>query len=170
MAVHTRSLHGRALRAPLSLLLYTLLGGLGGACSSAAGRAEAPAAEPVPMEEVAAIPAAAGSTDLGAQVAAGLEVYRQQYCGVCHVLDTAGTAGAFGPTHNGMGATAEERVNDAAYSGMAATPEEYILESLVNPSIYIAPGYERTRFTMPAYTHLSEADLNALVQMLLQEK
>ncbi len=118
------------------------------------------------------MPAAASddSTDLADLVAAGLEVYRQQYCGVCHALDTSGTAGAFGPTHNGMGATAEERISDAAFTGVAATAEEYILESLVNPSIYIVPGYERTRFTMPAYTHLSEADLNALVQMLLQER
>ncbi|MEN8374754.1 MAG: c-type cytochrome [Gemmatimonadota bacterium] len=110
------------------------------------------------------------STKLAEQVAAGLRVFRGQYCGVCHVLDTAGTAGTFGPTHNGMGATAEERIKQAAFTGQAATAGEYILESLVDPNIYIAPGFERTRFPMPAYTHLSEEELNALVQMLLKEK
>ncbi len=37
MAVHTRSLHCRALRAPLSLLLSMLLVGVSGACPSDAG-------------------------------------------------------------------------------------------------------------------------------------
>ena len=162
---------GRALRLRLSLVSLILVG-VSGACISASSSTEVPAAEPALTENAAAMPAAAsdGSTDLAEQVAAGLEVYRQQYCGVCHALGTAGTAGRFGPTHNGMGATAEGRISDAAFTGQAASAEEYLLESLVDPSIYIVPGYERTRFTMPAYTHLSEEDLNALVQMLLQER
>ncbi len=106
----------------------------------------------------------------GGIVAAGREVYRQQYCGVCHALGAAGTAGSFGPTHNGMGATAADRVTDSTFTGAASTAEEYILESIIDPGIYVVPGYERTRFRMPAYMNLSEDDLNALVQLLLQER
>lgn len=106
----------------------------------------------------------------GGIVAAGRELYRQQYCGVCHALGTAGTAGSFGPTHNGMGATAADRVTDSTFTGAASTAEEYILESIIDPGVYVVPGYERTRARMPAYTNLSEDDLNALVQLLLQER
>jgi hypothetical protein len=51
-----------------------------------------------------------------------------------------------------------------------ATATEYIRESILNPSIYLVEGYEQSRHHMPAFTHLSEADVEALVQMLLQQK
>jgi hypothetical protein len=34
----------------------------------------------------------------------------------------------------------------------------------------VVAGYENTQHQMPAYVHLSEADIDALVQMLLQQK
>ncbi len=105
-----------------------------------------------------------------ALVAAGLTVYREQYCGYCHVLDTAGSAGAFGPTHNGMCTIAARRIRDASFSGSASTAEDYILESIVDPLAYIVPGYERTRFRMPAYTNIGEEELNALVTLLMQQR
>jgi mono/diheme cytochrome c family protein len=108
--------------------------------------------------------------DAESRLATGLQVYREQFCGTCHELGSAGTSGRFGPTHNGIGAIAEERIHAQGYSGSASTAEEYIRESLLEPGIYRAPGFERTRFAMPAYTHLSEADLDAIVQLLLRER
>jgi len=105
-----------------------------------------------------------------ALVAAGLTVYREQYCGYCHVLDTARSAGTFGPTHNGMCTIAAQRIRDASFSGSASTAEDYILESIVDPLAYVVPGYERTRYRMPAYTNISEEELNALVMLLMQER
>ena len=110
------------------------------------------------------------ATPDAAVVGAGLTVYREQYCGVCHLLDTADTAGAFGPTHNGMCTIAAQRVQDPSFTGSASSAAEYILESIVNPLAYVVPGYERTRFGMPAYTNLSEEEVNALVILLMQEQ
>ena len=102
-------------------------------------------------------------------VAGGLAVYRKQYCGICHILDTANSVGVYGPTHNGMGTTAAQRVRDPGFTGSASTAEEYILESIVDPLAYVVPGYEGTRSQMPAYTNLSDREINALVKFLLQE-
>jgi len=100
----------------------------------------------------------------------GLQIYKQQYCGICHQLDFAGTVGMFGPAQNNIGSMAEQRIKDSRYSGHASTAAEYIRESIVDPAAYHVEGYEQSRHHMPAFTHLSEAELNALVQMLLQQK
>ncbi len=157
-----------------------LLVGLAAACTPARRPAEAPRSALTPTDTATPAPrttlgttstATSGdSTDLGQLVAAGLELYRQQYCGLCHVLDAANTGGPFGPSHNGMGTTADNRIRDPNYTGSATTPEGYIRESIVDPGIHIVPGYGGSRFRMPSYKHLSDADVKALVQMLLQEK
>jgi hypothetical protein len=100
---------------------------------------------------------------------AGLATYRAQYCGVCHTLDAAGTRGTFGPPHNGMGAVAAERLADGSYQGAATTPAEYIRESIVDPQVFIAPGYATTSHRMPSYAHLDAATLDALVAFLLAQ-
>lgn len=102
-------------------------------------------------------------------LAAGLAAYRAQYCGVCHLLAAAETRGTFGPTHNGMGATAALHLADPNYAGTATTPAEYILESIVDPQAFIVPGYATTSHRMPPYAHLEAATLEALVAFLLAQ-
>jgi mono/diheme cytochrome c family protein len=102
-------------------------------------------------------------------IAEGLDVYRRQYCGVCHILGTAESLGTSGPTHNAIGTIAAQRVRDEMYTGEAMTAEAYLRESIVAPATYLVPGYEHTRYRMPAYINLSEPELEALVQMLLRE-
>jgi mono/diheme cytochrome c family protein len=109
----------------------------------------------------------AESGESGPDLSLGLEAYRSQYCGTCHALALAGTAGIFGPTHDGMAALAADRIDDPGYSGSATTPAEYALESIVDPAVYRTPGFERTRFAMPSYAHLDPAQLDALVHLLL---
>jgi mono/diheme cytochrome c family protein len=126
---------------------------------------------PTPAPALAA-PAPAGPTleDLTVRYPAyaqGIRVYRAQYCGTCHTLGAAAAGGVFGPTHDGLRPTAEARIQDPTYSGSARTAEEYVRESIVRPGIYRVSGYEVTRFLMPAYTNLSEADVDALVHLLL---
>lgn len=99
----------------------------------------------------------------------GIDVYLQQYCGVCHTLDAASTTGTFGPAHNQMGLVALERVNAANYHGEATTAEGYIRESLLHPEIYYAPGYEATSHHMPPYSHISAEQIDALVYMLVHQ-
>lgn len=102
-------------------------------------------------------------------ITAGEEVYLKQYCGICHQLDALETRGTFGPTHNNMVQTAEERLQDPNYRGQAETVAEYLMESLVDPTIYIVPNYALTSHPMPEYSYLSEANLQALVALLLQQ-
>jgi nitric oxide reductase subunit C len=104
-----------------------------------------------------------------AVIAAGLAVYRAQYCGVCHTLDAAETRGTFGPPHNGMGTIAAQHLQDGSYHGPATTPAEYIHESIVDPQAYITPGYAATSHRMPSYAHLDAQSLDALVAFLLAQ-
>ena len=118
------------------------------------------------VSEPAAPPAAIQDEAL---VQRGLEVYRAQYCGICHALSAAGTTGRFGPEHDGMGTIAEERIAAANYSGQATNAEEYVYESLVKPEIFTVDGYASSSHRMPPYTHLSEEDLLALTAFLLAQ-
>ncbi len=156
-----------------------LLVALTAACTPPRPPAEAPhagtptgtlAGEPGSQREATSTIATDDSSELKQLVAAGRAVFLQQHCGVCHRLDTADTRGSFGPTHNGMGTTAVRRIGDPKYTGAATTAEAYMCESIVDPVIYVVPGYELNRYPMPAYTILTEEDLHSLVQMLLQER
>jgi mono/diheme cytochrome c family protein len=99
----------------------------------------------------------------------GQEVYAQYYCGMCHQLDAAGTKGTFGPTHNAMRNIASERIQDLNYRGAAVTIEAYLRESILQPEAYIVPGYVATPHRMPAYTQLSDHELDALVLLLMHQ-
>lgn len=112
----------------------------------------------------------ASAVEQAALIEAGYAIYLKQYCGICHRLDAAATAGTFGPPHNGVGRIAAERIQDAAYTGQATTAAEYLLESILQPEAYTVPDYTLTAHRMPAYTHLSAAELNALVAMLLAQQ
>lgn len=103
------------------------------------------------------------------QLAAGLTVYREQYCATCHSLDSADAASIFGPSHNQLATTAARRILDNTYTGTAESAEAYIRESITDPRAYVVPGYENTNMRMPPF-RLSEDDLEDLVQMLLLQK
>jgi len=105
-----------------------------------------------------------------ALVERGYAVYLQQYCGVCHQLDAAATTGTFGPPHNDIGHIAAERVRAADYTGKATTAAAYLRESILEPTAYTVPEYTLTAHRMPAYTHLSPDDIDALVAMLLAQE
>ena len=97
-------------------------------------------------------------------VAIGIELYKEYGCGGCHELDVAeASSSMFGPTNNGMAATAEERIIAPNYAGEATTAKEYLLESIVEPSIYIVEGYTNL---MPPMS-LPDDQLNAIVEMLM---
>lgn len=100
---------------------------------------------------------------------AGLQLYRQYYCGVCHQLTAAGTKGTFGPSHDGIGHLAVQRLQAPTYRGTATTVAEYLQESLVDPQVYIVPGYELTPHRMPSFSFLPTDELTTLVQWLSQQ-
>lgn len=132
---------------------------------------ETPTLQPTTPPTTAVMSAvSAASGDSAEQVKHGFEVYKQLYCGLCHTLAAAGTAGTFGPPHNGMGTTAAERIQEPQYTGKAGTAVEYLHESIIDPKAFVVPEYAQTQHQMPVYSFLSEADVDALVQMLLQQK
>lgn len=102
-----------------------------------------------------------------AEIAEGIRLYHANYCGTCHQNSLASTTGTFGPTHDGLRATAEKRIHDPGYTGKATTAEAYVRESIREPGAYRAPGFEHTRFLMPAYIQLTDSEVDALVRMLL---
>ena len=66
-------------------------------------------------------------------VARGQKVFLDNGCGGCHTIDGL-SAGSVGPNQTTVGAVAETRI-----PGMSA--EEYILESILDPSAYVVDGY-----------------------------
>jgi hypothetical protein len=61
-------------------------------------------------------------------------------CVACHMV--GGTGGAVGPDLSHVATTAGERVSDPRYGGAATTAEEYLRESVAEPSAYIVAGFE----------------------------
>lgn len=96
----------------------------------------------------------------------GVRVYLEQGCGTCHASSAAGTRGPFGPAHDAMAVIAGARVRDGSYRGEATDAAGYVRESIVAPLAYVVPGYAGSYHRMPAYTSLSDRDLNALVAFL----
>ncbi|MBT8400258.1 MAG: cytochrome c [Rhodothermia bacterium] len=113
-------------------------------------------------------PEAVADSAAGETVISGFQTYRAQYCGLCHAYDRAETGGIFGPPHNGMATIASDRIRDSTYTGSAKTAAEYIRESIIDPEIYIVPGFETTVHRMPAYKHLDAEEIDAMVQFLME--
>ena len=105
-----------------------------------------------------------------AQLEQGVRVYRAQYCGVCHRLGVAETTGQFGPSHDGMARTAQNRLLSPAYTGSGSTPDDYLRESILTPEVYIVDGFATTSHSMPSYAHLSPEDIDALVYLLAHQR
>lgn len=154
---------------PLSLayvgvLLVALIAGCGASATDA----------PLGQAAVVSLPPTATATPAAPltpeqQLAAGIKVYDKYYCGTCHALTANGSTSQFGPTHDAMVATAEQRIKEADYSGTAKTAEEYIRESITHPETFIVADYRNTTMPMPTY-RLTEAEVNNLVKMLLMQK
>ena len=107
--------------------------------------------------------------ELATLAARGLSVYKEQYCGICHQLDGAGTRGMFGPSHNDMGGLAAARLEDPAYDGAATDVYAYLYESIIEPDIYFVEGFALSLHRMPSYQHIPEKDLEALIVFLADQ-
>ena len=107
--------------------------------------------------------------ELAALSARGLFVYKEQYCGICHQLDSASTKGIFGPSHNGMASLAAARLQDPAYNGAATDVHTYLYESIIEPDAYFVEGFALSPHRMPTYRHIPEDDLEALIVFLAEQ-
>ena len=98
----------------------------------------------------------------------GLEVYHASYCGSCHALTVANTQGQFGPSHDHLQEIVRKRLADGSYKGKAKTVAAYLRESILEPDAYLAPEYAGSRYRMPAFTDLSDEELDVLTALLDQ--
>lgn len=63
-------------------------------------------------------------------------------CSACHILAEVGPPWAVSDGQPGLAARAESRIEQPDYQGGAATAEQYLVESVVRPSVHIVEGYE----------------------------
>jgi len=76
-------------------------------------------------------------------------IFTRAGCPVCHYIPgIAGADGRVGPPLV-LGTSAPQRLHDLAYRGKAKTVHEYVVESVLEPSAFIAPGYPPD--TMPRW-------------------
>ena len=76
-------------------------------------------------------------------------IFTRAGCPVCHTIPgIAGAKGLVGPPLV-LGSTGKERLRDPTYRGKAETVHEYVIESVVEPEVFVVPGYPPS--TMPAW-------------------
>jgi mono/diheme cytochrome c family protein len=132
--------------------------------STAPDRAQAPvlAGPPVGTDIAQQLPAG--------DAAKGEALATSQGCVGCHVASTTGPAWLPTPDQPGIGARAETRPNEPDYTGAATTPEQYLLESIVQPQVHIVPGFETIQMPNTYGQTLTAQDAADLIAYLLTLK
>lgn len=78
-----------------------------------------------------------------------IEIFTRAGCPVCHTIPgIPGANGQVGPALV-LGTTGARRLVDPSYGGTARTVREYIVESVVDPAAFVAPGFPDR--TMPSW-------------------
>jgi cytochrome c2 len=95
-------------------------------------------------------------------VKAGQELfYGKGTCALCHEI---GKKGERCPDLAGVGERAEARIKEAGYKGKATNGAEYLVESLMDPTMYVVEGYQPSM--PPVGRQLSDLELVAAVAFL----
>lgn len=125
----------------------------------APAKSEAPPAEQAPLLAPELVPLVSGDEPITV-------IFTKAGCPVCHAIPgIAGADGRVGPPLI-MGATGPQRLRDPGYGGSAKTVHEYVIESVMEPGLYVVPGYPDR--TMPTWygTKLSAAALEKIAAYL----
>ena len=78
-----------------------------------------------------------------------VEIFTKAGCPVCHTIPgIPGAVGQVGPPLT-LGVTGAQRLADPSYQGRASTVHEYVVESVVDPSVFVVPWYPER--TMPVW-------------------
>jgi cytochrome c oxidase subunit II len=98
-----------------------------------------------------------GAAAGGAAAALGKKTFASAGCGGCHAFTPAGTDAEIGPSLDNLAADAEK----------AGKPlDDYIRESIVNPSAYVVPGYKNGVMPATFGDTLKPDELDGLVAFL----
>ena len=77
------------------------------------------------------------------------EIFTRAGCAVCHTVPgIPGADGRVGPPLL-LGATGPARLVDPTYRGHAKTVHDYVIESVIEPGVFVVPGYPAG--TMPIW-------------------
>jgi hypothetical protein len=88
------------------------------------------------------VPLVTGEESIGA-------IFTRAGCPVCHIIPgIAGAEGRVGPPLV-LGSTGADRLRDPSYHGQARTVHEYVVESVIEPGVFVVPGYPAA--TMPTW-------------------
>jgi hypothetical protein len=94
------------------------------------------------------------------------EIFTRAGCAVCHTVPgIPGANGRVGPPLL-LGSTGPARLADPAYRGQAKTVHDYVIESVIEPGVFVVPGYPDE--TMPTWygTKLSARALEKMASYL----
>jgi mono/diheme cytochrome c family protein len=97
------------------------------------------------------------------------EIFTKAGCAVCHIVPgIPGADGRVGPPLM-LGTTGPARLADPAYRGHAKTVHEYVVESVIEPGVFVVPGYPAA--TMPTWygAKLSAIALEKIASYLEQQ-
>jgi cytochrome c oxidase subunit II len=85
-------------------------------------------------------------------------IFTQFGCAACHTFGPAGATGQVGPPLDDLASVA---------AGLGMSPEDYVRQSIVDPSAYIVPGFVDGLMPKDFGQRLTPEQLDALVQFLL---
>ena len=97
------------------------------------------------------------------------EIFTRAGCSACHIVPgISGADGRVGPPLV-LATTGPARLNDPAYQGHAKTVHEYVIESVLEPGLFVVPGYPAG--TMPTWygAKLSALALEKIASYLEQQ-
>lgn len=107
---------------------------------------------PLPVTPVAVSLAAALVPDMVPLVTGDepiTEIFAKAGCAVCHTVPgILGADGRVGPPLL-LGRTGPARLADPSYRGHAQTVHDYVVESVIEPGLFVVPGYPA--HTMPTW-------------------
>lgn len=97
------------------------------------------------------------------------EIFTKAGCPVCHAIPgIPGANGQVGPPLM-LGMTGAQRLADPSYRGAARTVHEYIVESVVEPSVFVVPGYPERAMPVWYGAKLSALALEKIAEYLEYE-
>lgn len=100
----------------------------------------------------------------------GQELATSLGCAACHIMTNVGPAWAATAGQAGIGTRAATRLTQNDYTGKATTPEQYLLESIVQSNVYLVSGYASGIMPDNYAERLSLQDVADLIAYLLSSE
>ncbi len=97
------------------------------------------------------------------------EIFEKAQCTVCHSIPgiRGAKSGDLGPELY-LKTNAPKRIKDSGYHGVAPSVREYILESIIDPNLYVVPGFDADLMPDDFGTTLNAKTLFRIVDYLAQ--